>query len=312
MTCITTETIDQYHANQASSSSKITAFIDRGASYFAGRFVTRTIPAPAPTEALIDGNVFDCMVTEDARTYASRYVIKPEGVSLGTTQGKLWRSMMGLDVEGCAKVIVPHAKHDNFLNMRSALYEHPIASLILDAPNQVKQATFRIRSEKYGQDLQVRPDFASTTPLPFSDGLAWSANLKTTADLNDWFDVDDPEGPRSCAPIYGWDYHRQASLDQFVLFQHPEFKQTMHFLVVVEKQIPHRVAVVQMTDDYLEAGFQVVDMNLRRIGECYRTGHWPKSPALLIRATPPQWLLDKAVRQSVAAVDAGIPVGQDA
>lgn len=301
MTQITSETIEQYHANGAASSSKISAFINRGPAYFHGRYVAKTIPQDQPTEALINGNAFDCLVTEGHKAYGQRYLVKPKGMSFSTTTGKAWKALWGVDADDFGRTIIPYETHEMFLAMRSALLDHPIASQFLEAPERVAQATFRIDSEKYEQAIQMRPDIASPRPIPgLTDDLAWSLNIKTTADMADWVDTDDLESPRSCTPIRTYGYDRQAALDQYVLFQHQDFGKTAHMLAVVEKQCPYRCVVVRMSDAYLDLGFHVTDINLRRIANCYRTGAWPKMGHLIITANPAQWQEDRANRIQTA------------
>ena len=293
-TIISNESIDAYHANPALSNSKVSVFLDGGPELYRQRFVAKTLPHPEPTDAMMLGQQIDTLVTESRELFAQRYLIKPQGMSFATTAGKNWKAEHGL----AGKPIIAW---DDWLMMEQvekAIQEHPLFPVLVH-PKIRSQVTVRAEISSFGFGLQSRPDWLSMTPCEISDGLPYSINLKTTADWTDWFDESDPTSQKAGSPVYNYGYHRQAALDQWVLAQ-TDLGETRHFLLVAEKQAPYRVGVVQLTEEYLEAGFYEINADLERLKACYASNTWPKQPTGVVKLGPPKWLTDRAMRKAIA------------
>lgn len=291
---IRNEDMADYHGNALCSSSKLRSLNQRGPFFYRGRYIDRTIPADEPTPALILGCACDTLITEGVDAFNAKYIVRPEGMNFTTKEGKLWKEMHS---EPGKETL----KYDEWVmldRMRAALFAHPLYAML--TANVIAQATVRVPETQYGFGIQCRPDWLSLVPCAISGGLPYSVNLKTTLDWHLWFDESDPDGDRQGKPIYDHGYHRQAALDQWCLAQHEQIGETAHFLMVVEKEESYRVGVVQMTEEYLEAGWYETEADLLRLAECYRTGKWPNGRTDVLRIGPPRWLLKRAERKGMA------------
>jgi len=288
---ILNESMDAYHANDCVSNSKLAVLEDGGPALYYGRFVSKTIPHPPATEALILGCAFDTLITESREKFNACYVLKPEGMNFTTKEGKQWK----LDHCPDESKLVTWAQWQMFQKMEEALKSDPLFSSIIHS-QMIAQATVRIPSTKFGVGVQSKPDWLSRVPCEFSHGKPYSVNLKTTLDFGDWFNDADPQSPQTGKPVYTHGYHRQAALDQWGLFYCEEIGETAHFLLVIEKKEPYRVGWVELDDPYLEAGWTEAIIGFRRLQHCYTTGVWPKTLGGIRSLSPPKWLLDRSLR----------------
>ncbi len=201
--------------------------------------------------------------------------------------------------------------------MNLAIGAHPLASALLSQGEP--QPTFRRVSEKFEMEVQVRPDWLSLEPIEVrvgndpridTQGRGYLVDLKSIDDLDNLYDVLDPESPRTGRPITRFGYYRQAGLAQWVTSQ--DIGETEHFLVFVEKAAPHRVAVVQMDGSYIDIGAKEVFADLQRLRACEVANVWPGSPEHVIHLRAPEWLEQRANREQASLIHACIPVGQSA
>lgn len=326
MTIIRDESLDAYHARKGTvSNSRLKVFRESPLLY-RKTFIDGTIARP-DSKALRAGRAFDCLLFEGREAYHKQYASTPrfypaEDEKTGETINKPWNGNANyckawLRSRGMyAQTVIDGNDAVAFEAMLQAITHHPLASLLFGMGEA--QVTFRRASERFGLEVQVRPDWFSEQPIHLvdtmqrvvltSNGLPWMLDLKTTADFGAWFDPLDPESPRAGKPVWDFGYHRQGGMAQWCAFQ--DVGRTAHFLLVVEKVEPFRVGVIQLDDAFLEIGWGEVEADLLRLKNCTTADKWPGSPEHLITLKPPQWLLDAAVRQSVAATDAGVPIGQ--
>ena len=288
------ESNDSYHANPCASSSKITKFAQRGPRFYQGRYITGEIEAEEKTDALRLGCAIDSLVTVGVEDFDRQYILKPDGMSFATKEGKAWR-----DAHCRGKSIITADEWQMIQRVHKAVLAHPLYPVLIH-PKVKSQVTVRKPSTKYGVGLQCRPDWLSLEPCALSLGRPYSVNLKTTADWRDWFDEGDVDGPRQGSPIYTYGYHRQAALDQWCLFQSPDVGETSHFIIVVEKEEPYRVGIVQLTEQYCEMGWYETEADLVRLAECYKTNVWPNGQDKIISIGPPKWLVDRAMKKAIA------------
>lgn len=294
---LTSESSEDYHDNLCVSNSKRKAFDEKGAHYFHGRYITKTIPKEEPTEALILGCAFDTLMTEGVDAFKRLYVIKPEGMSLATTVGKAWKAA---NVPPGSELIT-HPQWMDFVGMSHSLRSHPLFHVLIH-PDVHAQVTVRMPVSRFGVGLQCRPDWLSFNGIPLSDGLPYNVNMKTTADFNKWVCGGDLASPRAGSPVYDFGYHQQAALDGHVLYNCPGIGETKHFLFVIEKQMPYRCGVFCLSEAYLDAGWAETEASLLNIQRCAATGIWPNSPDGIMNLEPPGWLTARADRKALAAL----------
>ncbi len=267
------------------------------------------------TRALVLGNAIDCLLFDGREVYARKHVMQPKTYMAADGTEKKWTNQSNTCKQWTQEtilrggVILTYDEAMMIEAMLLSLQRHPLVAALLAQGRP--QVTFRRESERYGMQVQVRPDWFSEQPISRPDlgldsgGLPYLADLKSTEDFNLWFDVLDPESPRSGKPVTDFGYYRQAGMVQWVANQ--DVGRTAHYHIVVEKKQPYRVGVVQLTDEYLELGFNEVDADLQRLKACLTANVWPGSVTRVISLAPPQWLLDRGVRQAGASVDVGAP-----
>lgn len=279
--------IEDYHRSDAVSSSKLRDFRERGAWYYREKYVARAVP-DVDTDALAFGRAFDTLLTEGPEVFGTTYVVKPAGLSLATKDGKAWKA------ENEGKEFITAEDFQRIRGMVDSILVHPIAAdLCLGAEAQV---SFRHVSERFGLTLQCRPDFFSRKPNAHSAGRPWLNDIKTTADLTDWVNESDPGDARAGSPVWKYGYHRQGGLAQYVCAAEPGIGITSHFLTVIEKQLPHRCAVVMLTDHYLDIGWRECESDLERLGNCVKRNEWPRGPAGIVALNPPIWMANRDER----------------
>lgn len=319
MTIIRGESIADYHANDAESSSSLKIF--RHSPLLYHRVYNEKSYQIPETRALIVGRAIDCLEFDGREEYAKRFAITPKTYPAEDGSPKPWtgnadyckswqraQAMRGLEVISAHEALAIEWMHD-------AIKRHPVAQALLSQGEP--QVTFRLSSDRFGMDLQVRPDWWNEKPLEVPElglstaGLGYQCDLKSTIAFDSWFDVNDPEDLRSGRPVYDLGYYRQAGLAQWVAYQ--DVGQTAHFLIVVEKVQPFRCGVFEMTSAYLDMGFKEIGEDLQRLRNCQLTNIWPGSVERVMRLAPQEWMEQRGMRMSMAAQESGlIPVGSEA
>jgi hypothetical protein len=188
------ESIESYHANPAVSNSKVSVLRDGGPAFFQGRFITKTIDKPKDTDALILGNALDAMMTEGRTALAARYIIKPQGMSFATKEGKQFKA----DHCDGIRPVIDWDDWTMLERMEVAIKAHPLFPILIHAQAKA-QVTIRASTTSYGFALQSRPDWLSLVSCEVSDGLPYSVNLKSTLDFSDWCNEADPYSLSGCS-----------------------------------------------------------------------------------------------------------------
>jgi hypothetical protein len=301
--------MSEYHDHDAVSSSKLAVFRESPLLYkrtFIDRVVTK-----ASSAALREGAGFDCCLFDGPEAFAATYVCKPPTYTDAKTgEVKPWNGNSNVckawlaAAEAQNKVVLDSDAIARFALMREAIRKHPLASALLSQGEP--QVTFRREAQKFGGlEVQVRPDWFSEQPIEVpelslsSGGRPYLLDLKTTADFGDWFDPIDPHGPKQGKPVWTYGYHRQAGFAQWVV--HKDVGETAHFLLVVEKDEPYRVGIIQLSNDYLDLGWAAVEGDLTRLAACRATNTWPGSPESVLVLKPPLWLEEKSAREAAAS-----------
>lgn len=324
MTIVRDLHLDDYHASNHISHSKLSVF-RRSPLLFKKTFIDKTVERE-DTKALKTGRAFDCLLFEGREAYQAQYITTPKTYETEDGEVKPWNG----NANACkswsrtqtlqGRTIIDRGDALAFEAMLQSALHHPIAGPLLKAGTN--QVTFRRHSQKYGLDLQVRPDQTGFEPIVIRDEsgnvllesvdregkpCAWFNDAKTTEDFDDWIELTDPESPRAGKPVHAYGYHLQGSLAQYIGYQ--DIGETAHYLTVIEKREPFRTGVIRLNDEYMDLGMAQVDADLLRLRACMMANVWPGSPGRVITLAPPQWLLEKGNRMAVAAVDAGLPVG---
>ncbi len=282
--------IDEYHAHQAVSSSKLKTIRSKGFGDFKLRYIDRVLPK-IDTKALLIGRAFDKKFFDGDEAFFREFSVKPEGLDLTTKAGRAWK-------EENPGPRISAEEYADFCAMENEIRAHPDAALLLSAGEP--QVSIRRHSTQYGFEIQTRPDWLAITPPPGVQNK-YILDLKTTVDFSLWFDPFDPLAPFNGSPVWKFGYHKQAALAQWLAAQEEEIGKTDHFLLVVEKQLPYRVGVIQLDEEYLAIGWNSVQRDLMMLSRAYERDEWPSSPTGIIKLFPPAFLDQKEAREYDAA-----------
>lgn len=250
---IQSEDIRRYHSAGPRSlgSTRISHFRERGPVWWHLRYVTGEIPAHETSDAMRQGSLLDCMMTEPA-TFARRYVAKPDGMSFATKDGKEWRSMQPEGIE-----IVPAEWIRIAEDCCRAVGGHMAAAEMLADARCTKQTTLRHKLDN-GITIQSRPDFLM---LDNESKTGWYIDLKKT---------DDIDGFGRKAIDYG--YHRQLSLCQFLAAK--AGYRIDAYLLAVEWQRGARARLFRMPESALEAGWIECHQTISDIAFRFADNDW--------------------------------------
>jgi hypothetical protein len=277
----------EYHATRNFiTNSKLADFRERGPLFFKRAYIDGSIPKEE-TKAMIFGSAFDEMFFDFRDTpeaFENKYAIRPEGLLFTTKEGKAWRDAQ----EQAGKTIITHAEHMCMKRMLASVMESPVARPFVEGAET--QVTLTMKTSLFEDYLVAgRPD-----AIHLERECIW--DLKTTADLNNWYDWADTESPRNGAPVWKYGYHRQGAIYQKLAVQNdvrlPDF-----FLIVVEKVEPFRTVVFQPDPSYLDLGWNAVHRDLSNLADCIKQDRWPNSPASILGLSPAQWMEIKEARE---------------
>lgn len=276
---IISEKIEDYHAAKAVSKSRIDVFRESPLLY-EKRFVTKTVPAPEPTEAMIIGNAAGALILEGEKAFGDRYVILSEDAPKRPTKKqinakkpsfetieaiKFWEAFTTLTA---GRTVLEIEQRALLLRMQESLNQNPEFALLTAAGQP--EVTFRIQGSHFA--VQVRPDWINEEGCALTDGYPYLMDLKTI----DRLPCDEPD----FLPwrIAGFGYQRQAYLYSEVVANVLKFPSDVprprFFFAFVEKQEPYDSVIVELSETDIEVGQREVTSSLTKLRRCYETGIW--------------------------------------
>jgi hypothetical protein len=250
---IPAEDARRYHSAGPKSlgSTRISHFREHGPVWWHLRYIANEIPQPETSDAMRQGSLVDCMLTEPAE-FDRRYIAKPEGMSFATKEGKAWRAAQPDGIE-----IVPPEWIKIASDCVHAVGAHATAADMLADPLCTKQTSLRHVLDN-GIVLQSRPDFLKLDPATMT---GWYIDGKKTDDL---------EGFGRKAIDYG--YHRQLAICQY-LAARAGYKIDA-YLLAYEWQRGSRARLYRMPETALAAGWLEVYGVIREIAERFEDNDW--------------------------------------
>lgn len=255
-----------YHSIHAMSAGGLKRMKQSPAHFFGLQLDPNRPPAGEPTEALKNGTLTHCALFEpDA--LAARYVVKPDGMSFSTKDGKAWKEAnVGREVVDAVAMQTAQAQ-------AAAVRALPeIAALLSEG--MAEASAFWI-DEQTGELCKCRPDHTS----PAGDGVIL-VDGKTCRDAS-------PEGFGRA--IWNLDYHLQAAWYSDG-FERATGKRVHGFVfAAVESAWPHAAAAYMLGDDVLEKARSENRRLLNLYAECKRTGIWPGYAAGINLINLPKW-----------------------
>ncbi len=248
---IQSEDIRRYHSAGPKSlgSTRVSHFREHGPVWWHLRYIANEIPAPEASDAMRQGSMLDTMLTEPGKM--DRYVVKPDGMSFATKEGKAWKA------EHEDKEIVPAEWLRIAEDCAKAVGAHATAAEMLSDPRCTKQTTLR-HVLPNGLTLQSRPDFLM---LDEATKTGWYIDLKKTDDLGNF-------GRK--AIDYG--YHRQLSLCQWLAAV--AGYRIDAYLLAVEWQRGARARLFKMPEAALSAGWVEAKDTIDEIADRFADDDW--------------------------------------
>jgi hypothetical protein len=260
--------IEAYH-NGASESpqwlskTSIRDFQDMGPAWWKMAYIDRIIERPRPDGAL-QGLALDCYLTEGPEVFASKWAIKPEGMSFATKEGKEWKA------QHVGREILAADDYNILCNAIDAVKSHPIFSEI---ERCAAQQTVRRMSDGLGLGLQSRPDWLDTQRGCLFD-------LKKCRDLNRFGGQAIDLGYHTQAAIAGW-----CLAGDGIALEHA-------YLVAVEWERGARCRVWEIPHSVLEHASAQMRETAADIADRIKTGDWTDHPGAEIEALPiPDFML---------------------
>ena len=271
---ITTESIEDYHANAALSHSKLETFRRRPALFYK-KYIANSLPPIEPSSAFRIGSAAHTAILEP-KHFRSRYVIKPEGIDRRTKDGKV--AFAAFEAENVGKIVIAGDEHDQVQAMLHSVCYHKLASPLICGG--VAEATWRTQG---AMPLQCRTDYFNPAGCELSAGRPYVADLKTVESL------DDEAFSNFEKAVFRYGYHRQAGFYLPLITEilgSPVFD---FFFIAVEKVEPFGVAVYRLSDDAVARGQDESIEDLRGIRSCMARGIWPNIEEKLHELGLPKW-----------------------
>ena len=271
---ITTESIEDYHANAALSHSKLETFRRRPALFFK-KYIAKSLPQVEASSAFRIGSAAHTAILEPGQ-YGWRYARKPDGIDRRTKDGKI--AYAAFEAENVGKIVISEDEHDQVSSMFDAVNLHKLASQLLSAGTA--EVTWRTQGK---MPLQCRTDWFNPDGCDLSDGRPYVADLKTVESL------DDEAFSNFEKSVFRYGYHRQAGFYSPLITEITGSPVFDFFFIAVEKVEPFGVAVYQLSDDAVARGQDESIEDLRGIKACMDSGVWPNIEEKLHELGLPKW-----------------------
>ncbi len=200
------------------------------------------------TEAKAFGSAAHSFIVEGAEAFEAKYVVKPEGMSFSTKDGKAWREAMARDKE-----FVTFKQFEKIAGMANALTRDPTADSAFQ--DGAPEMTGIHQDPETGIWLKVRPDYLRPK---------LAVNYKTTrnAAREPWM-----------RDAWNLGYAVSAALCVDVL---KALDRDAHYAFVTqEKTPPYLCAVRVLSDDFLDGGRMIYRRALRKFADCVAADKWP-------------------------------------
>uniref|UniRef100_A0A6H2A544 Putative exodeoxyribonuclease 8 PDDEXK-like domain-containing protein n=1 Tax=viral metagenome TaxID=1070528 RepID=A0A6H2A544_9ZZZZ len=253
---------DEYHAGPGLSKSDLFLLLRSPAHYKAKE-------ERKETPALILGSAIHVAVFQP-KEFERRYVVKPEGMSFVTKEGKAWRS----EQEG--SIILSFEDYKTCEGIKKAVRSHPIAAdLLSDGEPEVTG---------YWDDPEA-PEILCKLRMD------WVNKAKRIiVDLKSCMDAREHIFKRDA---YNLRYHMQSSwycygVTQITRIEHRDF-----YFIAVEKDPPYGVAVYKASDDMTTEGLKDCAKALGIYKRCMEEGRWPCYPEEIVELGLPGWVTRK-------------------
>jgi exodeoxyribonuclease VIII len=258
---------EQYHGIAAMSAGGLKRMRQSPAHFFGQQLDPNRPKGGEPSPAMKAGTLFHVALFEPSEL-AARYVVKPEGMSFSSKDGKAWREALpsGVEVIDAEQLAKARAQARNVC----ALPE--VSALMTEG--MAEASAFWI-DEQTGELCKCRPDWTS----PAGDGVVL-IDGKSCQDAS-------PDGFSRTAWNMGYLHTAAWYIDGY----QAATGQRVHGYVfaAVEHEWPHVAAPYMVPDDLLDRARAENRRLLNRYAECKRSGVWPAYSEGVTLITLPKW-----------------------
>jgi hypothetical protein len=256
---------EDYHATQAMSAGGLKRMRQSPAHFYGIQLDPNRPESGEPTAAMANGNLVHCALFEPDQVDA-RYVVKPDGMSFSTKEGKAWKAAQTLQVVDAEAMARAKAQ-------AAAVRAVPDLAALL-AEGYGEASCFWIDDET-GELCKCRPDWTS----PAGDGVILTDG-KTCRDAS-------PEGFGRA--IWNLGYHLAAAWYSDGFEKATGLRVHGFVFAAVESEWPHVAMPYMLGDDVLAAARRENRRLLNRYAECKRTGVWPGYGSAVQLINLPKW-----------------------
>ena len=230
---------EEYHSGFEQSSTKVKAAINgSGKHYYEAQYGLKK----EPTQALIEGSAFHALM-EDQAIFDAEFIVKPEGLSLSTKEGKKWKAENVLH----RQILLP-TFGEKLKRMSEAVWNFSPACEFMDLEGEAETSHYWT-DEMTGLRCKCRPDY-------ITDDLKYVIDYKTTTDAS-------KKGFQRAIVQYGYDI--QAGFYMEGIEKCMGLRPKNFIFIVVEKQPPFSVAVYVADDEMVTLGYEKARRGLSKI-----------------------------------------------
>jgi hypothetical protein len=182
-------------------------------------------------------------------------------------------------------LVVSEDQHESICRMRDSVHAHPAASELLGCGGQAELTALFDHADVDTATGEVRSELACKARIDFvHPGGTVLVDLKTTRDASkDAFQRD----------VWNHGYFRQLAFYRYALTTLSKSTGARAYIVAVEKKAPFAVAVYELTETTLGAGWRQLEDLLATYARCERTGDWPGYSGEAQELELPHWAWDK-------------------
>jgi len=221
-----------------------------------------------PTPAMEMGTALHCLKLDGREAFKKQYVMKPEGLSLSTKEGKAWKAQVGKrKVLGCGGKDDPWG---SVLGMANSLDR--LKWFDDDQPDYIKNNEVSIYWDWHNIKCKARLD-----RVLIDEGIV--LDLKTT-------DCVEPDIFAKKVVSLGYDF--QAAF--YARAAEIAYKKPFKFIfVAVERKAPYTVDLFEVDDRMMREGLAKSDAAVKIYSACSELGKWPNKEPQLRSLSYPGW-----------------------
>ena len=267
---------EEYHAGLEQSSTKVkAAFNGSGKHYWEAQYGSKK----EPTQALIEGSAFHAMM-EGRDIWQVEFVVKPEGLSLSTKEGKKFKE------ENSHRHILTPNFGERLERMSNAVYNFSPALEFMNIQGQAETSHYWT-DEMTGLRCKCRPDY-------ITDNLEYVIDYKTTTDAS-------KKGFQRAIVQYGYDI--QAGFYMDGIEKSMGHRPKNFIFIVVEKQPPFNVAVYVADDEMVTLGYEKARRGLSKIKYWEDAKEFPNYSETVEIIGLPDWAKGKKNSTNLSPMD---------